>query len=128
MKVDLGLGRRRMGLRHVSQLQRLARLGEDLRAALADMIAHRRIRQSLRAMLIDQPAKIRRAVWRCFFGASKSLRSMASIAGLNGSSRGATRCGVFRGGGMADSSAWRTVRRCTPCLSASARIDNPSTR
>ena len=32
------------------------------------------------------------------------------------------------GGGTADSSAWRTVRRCTPCLSASARIDNPSTR
>jgi hypothetical protein len=33
----------------------------------------------------------------------------------------------LRAGGIADSSAWRTVRRCTPCLSASARIDNPST-
>ena len=44
-----------MCLRHISQLQRPARLGEDLRAALADMITHRRIRQSLRAMLIDQP-------------------------------------------------------------------------
>ena len=53
---------------------------------------------------------------------------MSSIAALNGSNRGATRSGVFRAGGTADSKAWRTVRRCTRCLSASARIDNPSTR
>jgi hypothetical protein len=55
MKVDLRLGRRRMCLRHISQLQRPAQLSEDLRAALADMITHRRIRQSHRAMFIDQP-------------------------------------------------------------------------
>ena len=30
---------------------------------------------------------------------------MASIAALNGSSRGATRSGVLRGGGIADSNA-----------------------
>jgi hypothetical protein len=71
----------------------------------------RRIRQAHRAMLIHQP--IRRAVWRCFFGASTSDRSISSIAVLNGSNRGAIRCGVLRAGGIDDSSAWRTVRRCT---------------
>ena len=35
----------------------LARLGQDLRAALADMIAHRGIRQVGRAVLIDQPCQ-----------------------------------------------------------------------
>jgi hypothetical protein len=34
----------------------------------------------------------------------------------------------LRGGGTALASACRTVRRCTRCLSASSRIDNPSTR
>ena len=61
-------------------------------------------------------------------GASTSDRSIASIALLYGASRGAIRCGVFRGGGTADSNARRTVRRCTPCLSDNARIDSPSTR
>jgi hypothetical protein len=55
VKVDLGLGGRRMGLRHVSQLQRPARIGQDLRATLADIITHRRIRQPHRVMLIHQP-------------------------------------------------------------------------
>ncbi|ORJ54300.1 hypothetical protein B5M45_27045 [Mycobacterium simiae] len=67
-------------------------------------------------------------MWRCFLGASRSLRNISSIAALNGSNRGAVRAAVLRGAGTADSSAWRTVRRCTPCLSANARIDNPSTR
>ena len=44
------------------------------------------------------------------------MRSIASIAALYGSSRGATRSGAFRTGGIADSNAWRTVRRCTPML------------
>src|SRR6478609_3797048 len=57
MKVHLRLGRRRMGLRHVSQLKGPARLGEDLRAALADMVTHRRIRQAHRVVLIDQPGQ-----------------------------------------------------------------------
>src|SRR6478736_650887 len=55
MKVHLRLGRRRMGLRHVSQLKGPARLGEDLRAALAAMVTHRRIRHAHRVVLIDQP-------------------------------------------------------------------------
>ena len=54
VEVDLGLSAGFMGLGHIPQLQRPARLSEDLRAALADMITHRRIRQPLCAMLIDQ--------------------------------------------------------------------------
>lgn len=53
---------------------------------------------------------------------------MASIASLNASRRGEDRTGTFRGAGAADASAWRTVRRCTPCRFANARIDNSSTR
>ena len=52
-------------------------------------------------------------VCRCFLGASKSATSIASIASTYGPSFGATRSGVFRGGGSADASACRTVRRCT---------------
>ena len=111
------LGRRRMGLRHAPHLQRPARLGEDLRAALADMITHRRIRQARRAVLVDQPRQNpSRGVPLLLRRIQIRLRSIASIAALNGSSRGATRCGVLRGGGTADSNAWRTVRRCTPML------------
>ena len=50
-------------------------------------------------------AKTLRTVCRCFFGASRSERSMSSTAALNGSNRGATRRGVFRAGGTADSNA-----------------------
>ncbi|MGO9750704.1 MAG: hypothetical protein ACLP8S_10485 [Solirubrobacteraceae bacterium] len=32
----------------------------------------------------------------------------------------------LRSGGTDDSSAWRTVRRCTPYLRANACVDNPS--
>jgi hypothetical protein len=46
-------------------------------------------------------------------GASRSDRNITSIAALNGSNRGETRTGVFRGGGTADANACRTVRRCT---------------
>lgn len=38
-----------------------------------------------------------------------------------------TRTGVLRSGGSAESNAARTVRRCTPCRVANARIDKPST-
>jgi len=44
-----------------------------------------------------------------------------------GSSFGATRTGVFRSGGTAFSNACRTIRRCTPYLSARARTDSCST-
>jgi hypothetical protein len=52
-------------------------------------------------------------VCRCFFGASRSLRSIASIDALNGSNRGEVRVGVLRGDGIALANACRTVRRCT---------------
>ena len=55
VKVHLRLGGRRMSLRHEPQLQRLARLGQDLRAAFTDMVTHRRIRQTHSVVLIDQP-------------------------------------------------------------------------
>lgn len=53
--LDPGLGRRRMGLRHVAGLQRPTRLGCDLRAAFGHVITHRRIRQLARAVLVHQP-------------------------------------------------------------------------
>lgn len=53
---------------------------------------------------------------------------MSSINVLNPSSLTAIRTGLLRGGGIGDSKAARTVRRCTPWRSASARIDRPSHR
>ena len=53
---------------------------------------------------------------------------MSSITVLNGSSRGEVRLDALRAGGIALANACRTVRRCTRCLAASSRIDNPSTR
>jgi len=47
-------------------------------------------------------------------GASRSSRSIASINALAGSSRGAARTDIRRGGGSADASACRTARGCTP--------------
>jgi hypothetical protein len=55
MEIHLRLGSRLMSLRHVAQFERSARLGEDLWAALADMVTHRGIRQTRRAVFIDQP-------------------------------------------------------------------------
>ena len=50
--------------------------------------------------------------------------SQASITATHGSIAGRGRAGyALRGGGTADSNAWRTVRRCTPCRSANSRID-----
>ena len=56
-------------------------------------------------------ARILRAVWRCFRGAVVSSTSMASIAGLNGSSRQETPRRGLRSGGAADSRACLTVLR-----------------
>ena len=72
--------------------------------------------------------QIRVAVWRCFRGAARSSRSIASIASLNGPSFGATRSGTFRAGGSADCKARRTVFRPTPNRAASLRVPNPSIR
>jgi hypothetical protein len=60
------------------------------------------------------------AVCRCLRGASRSDRSMPSIASRYGSNRGDGHTGTFRVGGAADASACRTVRRCTPCRAANA--------
>lgn len=54
--------------------------------------------------------------------------SIASIAGFNGPSFGACAVRGFRGAGVADTNAARTVRRCTPCRSARARIERSSRR
>jgi hypothetical protein len=71
-------------------------------------------------------ASTRRAVWRCFFVAVRSSVSISSINGLIRSSFGATSTGVFRGSGIGELSAARTVRRCTRYRTASSRIDNSS--
>jgi hypothetical protein len=102
-----------MGLRHEAQLQRFTRLSQHLRAALADMIAHRRIRQTHRAMLVDQPSQNPSRSVPLLLGRIQVTASISSIAALNSSNRGAVRCGALRVGGTDDSSAWRTVRRCT---------------
>jgi hypothetical protein len=47
------------------------------------------------------------------------------MIGLNGSSTGDGRVTDFRGGGIADANASRTVRRCVENLRASSRIDTP---
>jgi hypothetical protein len=64
-------------------------------------------------VLVEQPGEGGRAVCCCFFGASRSLRNIASIAALNGSNRGEVRAGVLRCGGIELANACRTVRRCT---------------
>ena len=128
MKIGLTLGRRRMGLRHEPHFQRFARLGQNLRTAFADIVTHRGIRQTGRAMLVDQPRQNPSRRVPLLLRGIQSDRSIASIAALYGASRGATRSGAFRTGGTADSNAWRTVRRCTRCLLANARTDSPSIR
>ena len=55
VEVHLGLGRRRMGLRHAALLGRLTDLGSDLRSTFAHVVAHRRIRQIGSSTLVDQP-------------------------------------------------------------------------
>jgi len=57
VEVDLGLRRRRMGLRHEALLQRLAGLRGNLGATFAHMVTHRRVRQIPRAVLVDQASK-----------------------------------------------------------------------
>lgn len=54
MEVDLGFSAGPIRLRHEPRLQRPARFRGDLRAPLADMITHRRIRQPGRIVFIDQ--------------------------------------------------------------------------
>lgn len=55
MEIDLGLRSRPIRLGHKPRVQRSARLGSDLRATPTDVIAHRRVRQARRIMLVDQP-------------------------------------------------------------------------
>src|SRR5665647_2860750 len=70
----------------------------------------------------------RRAVWRCLRGAVRSSTSHVRICAWWPPSTGETRTATLRCGGVASASAWRTVRRCTSCRCANARIDNPSSR
>src|SRR6266508_602417 len=70
----------------------------------------------------------RRAVWRCLRGAAWSSSSQRRTVTSCPPSAGASRSGGLRAGGTAHSSAWRTVRRCTRCRSASARMPTPSSR
>jgi hypothetical protein len=94
-----------MGLRHVSQLQRPARLGEDLRAALADMVTHRRVRQAHRVVLIDQPGEDPPRRMALLLGRIQVIAHHCVDRGLAPLRRGAIRCGVLRAAGIADSSA-----------------------
>ena len=55
VEIDLGLSTRPIRLRDKPHLQRPIRLRSDQRATLTDVITHRRIRQTRRIMLIDQP-------------------------------------------------------------------------
>ena len=67
-------------------------------------------------------------MWRCFFGAVRSDRNIASIAFTNGSilrERHLRRAGS---GGVAEANACRTVLRCTRWRFANARNDKTSTR
>src|SRR5713226_2844603 len=66
-------------------------------------------------------SKTRRAVCRCLRGASRSSRSISSITPRTPSITAAARSGVLRSGGTGEAIAWRTVRRCTSYLRASAR-------
>lgn len=70
-------------------------------------------------------SKIRFAVCRCFRGASTSERSQSSITTRYASSREPRLDGCFLSFGHADSSAAVTVRKPTPCLRYSARLDIP---
>jgi hypothetical protein len=113
VEVDLAFGRLRMGLRHVAVLGRPAGLGGDLRSALAHVVAHRRVRQIARAVLVHQPRQDAPGGVALLFGAFRSLRNMSSMKPLNGASRGDVWAAVLRGGGIALANPCRTVRRCT---------------
>jgi hypothetical protein len=69
-----------------------------------------------------------RAVYFCFRGAVRSSTNIASLAALNGSSRGADRTHGFFGGGSASNNACRIVGRPTRWRHASSRINRSSRR
>ena len=67
--------------------------------------------------------------WAAWWGLVAGAGEMLAQAWFRDAfSAGAGNTRAFRGGGTALASACRTVRRCTRCLSASSRIDNPSRR
>ena len=65
------------------------------------------------------------AVCRCLRGAERSAARMPSMNGITGPNRGHSRGLYTRSGGTALASAWRTIRRCTPNLRATAWIPLP---
>ena len=119
-----------MGLRHERLLQRPAGRGPDLRPALARH-SHAPPSTTDRCTPCSSTsrAKTRRAVCRCLRGAVRSSAQHRIDQTLRPAPASApTRTGIFRSGGTAFANACRTVRRCTPYLSANARTDNSSTR
>ena len=93
------------------------------------MIAHRRIRQPRRTVLVDEPGQDAPRGIALLFGSIQ-------IAAQHGVDRGLERLQPWRyplrdlpPRQIADPNAWRTVRRCTPYLSASEspRTAPPST-
>jgi hypothetical protein len=56
-EVDLALGAKLMVLRHKRLHHRPARLGPDLRPAPGHIVPDRRIRQTVRTVVIDQPGQ-----------------------------------------------------------------------
>ena len=126
-EVDLRLHPRRVFLRDHRHRGDLAVLDRDLRAASADVVAHRRIRHN-RLMLVQEtgmdpagcvPLLARRV--------QVSDEHRVDHAGVWAEFR----CDTVRSlprRRSADANACRTVRRCTPCRRASSRIEYSPTR
>ena len=101
--------------------------GLKLAAHAADVGAHRRLGDA-RPRSSTRRCQIRLAVWRCLRGALRSATSHSRIVARCAPSRGADGDAGLRGGGSADLSACRTVRRCTRWRCARPRMDTPSSR
>jgi len=101
VEIHLSFGRRRIGLRHAAALQRLARLGEDLRTTLSDVVAHRRIRDRRDSVLVHQPSKDAPRGMPLLARLIQTAAEHASINGFTGSNTGAANDRGLRGGGTA---------------------------
>jgi hypothetical protein len=100
----------------------------QLDAPPRDIARHRDLGQR-RAVLGDQPLPDPPRRVPLLARHPRSASSQESITSTYGSIAGRVRSAyALRGGGTALASAWRTVRRCTRCLSANSRIDSFSTR
>ncbi len=128
VEVDFALSGRLVGLRDIPQLQRPARFSQNLRAPLAQMITHRRVRQRLRAMLIDQPGQDPpRGVALLLRGVQIAAQHLISRRLERLQPR---RCPRRRLARRRHRRLERLAHRAPmhPVLWLNARIDNPSTR